>query len=297
MGIVFLINLLILAAFPQSARAVTIKSITVAAAVKVIDISAIPGVTAPVKGATPVTVITETDQYTGTVSWETTPIPGTIEATMFGPLTAYTATITLIPKTGYTLTGVAANFFTVAGATPVTNSANSGEVTAAFPITAQVRIGESFGGGIVAYINQTDQHGLIAAPADQSSGIPWAKPSFQSTSVPSPGATGTAIGTGKTNTDAIIDQNGSGSDFAAGIARNYTGGGYTDWYLPSKDELGQLYVNLKDNNDNVGGFAADYYWSSSEYSATHAWIQLFGNSVQLIYNKVIDNRVRAVRAF
>ena len=95
--------------------------------IAVINIAAIPGVTAPVTGATPVTTITETAQYTGTVAWSGSP-------STFASNTAYTATITLTAKAGYTLTGVGANFFTVAGAT-ATNPANSGVITAAFPST------------------------------------------------------------------------------------------------------------------------------------------------------------------
>jgi hypothetical protein len=93
----------------------------------VINIAAIPGVTAPVFDATPVTAITETAQYTGTIAWYGTP-------TTFAASTVYTATITLTAKAGYTLTGVAANSFTVAGAT-ATNTVNSGVVTAVFPAT------------------------------------------------------------------------------------------------------------------------------------------------------------------
>lgn len=95
----------------------------------VINIAAIPGVTAPVTGAAPVTTITETAQYTGSVSWLPADNP-------FAAGTVYTATITLTPKAGYTLTGVTANFFTVAGvASPATHAANSGVVTAVFPAT------------------------------------------------------------------------------------------------------------------------------------------------------------------
>jgi len=94
-----------------------------------ITLLAIPGVTAPVFGGTPVTAITETAQYTGTVSWNPT-ISGTFAAS-----TVYTATITLTAKAGFTLTGVAANSFTVAGATSTTNAVNSGVVTAVFPAT------------------------------------------------------------------------------------------------------------------------------------------------------------------
>ena len=93
----------------------------------VINIAAIAGVTVPVQGATPVTAITANAQYTGTVTWNGTPAT-------FDYATEYVATITLTAKSGYTLQGVSANFFTVAGATAV-NAANSGVVTAVFPQT------------------------------------------------------------------------------------------------------------------------------------------------------------------
>lgn len=91
---------------------------------------AIGGVTAPVIGETPVTAITEGKQFTGTVTWSP-------EVSTFAASTVYTATITLTPKVGYKLDGVAANFFTVAGATSVSNGANSGVVTAVFPATKE----------------------------------------------------------------------------------------------------------------------------------------------------------------
>ena len=95
----------------------------------VISVAAIAGVTAPVAGATPVNTTTAGTGYTGTVSWSGSP-------TTFAPTTTYTATITLTPTTAYTLTGLTANFFTVAGATSSTNPANSGVITAVFPATA-----------------------------------------------------------------------------------------------------------------------------------------------------------------
>jgi len=94
----------------------------------VINLASIAGVTAPAYGGTPVTTITETTQYTGSVTWSPTIVGA------FAASTAYTATVTLTPKTGYTLTGVAANYFTVVGAT-ATNPANSGVITAVFPAT------------------------------------------------------------------------------------------------------------------------------------------------------------------
>ena len=94
----------------------------------IISIAAISGITVPVAGETPVTAITETDEYTGTVTWN--PADAT-----FGYSTVYTATITLTVKEGYTITGVAADFFTVTGATTVTNITDSGVVTAVFTET------------------------------------------------------------------------------------------------------------------------------------------------------------------
>jgi len=94
----------------------------------VIDIAEIKGVVVPANRLTPVSSITENEQYSGTVTWNNNP-------STFAPLTEYTATITLTPKTGYTLQGVKANFFTVVGALSVSNAADSGIVTAVFPET------------------------------------------------------------------------------------------------------------------------------------------------------------------
>jgi len=88
----------------------------------------IVGVTSPVRGAAPVSTLPSTDEYTAMIAWS--PADAKFKAN-----TVYTATITITPKAGYTLSGVSANFFTVAGAT-ATNAANSGAITAVFPATA-----------------------------------------------------------------------------------------------------------------------------------------------------------------
>jgi hypothetical protein len=95
----------------------------------VVTLTAITGVTAPATGGTPVTVLNETAQYTGVISWAPAP------AGTFAASTVYTAVITLTAKTGFTFNGLAANAFTVPGAT-ATSTANSGTVTAVFPATA-----------------------------------------------------------------------------------------------------------------------------------------------------------------
>ena len=113
-----------------------------------ISVAAIAGVTAPVAGATPVTTTTAGTGYTGTVAWSGSP-------TAFNFATTYTAIITLTPTSGYTLTGVSADFFTVAGATSDTNSADSGVITAVFPATdSSYAVGDRGpGGGIVFYVS------------------------------------------------------------------------------------------------------------------------------------------------
>ena len=95
--------------------------------------TAIDGVTAPMKNAVPVTTLPDATQYTGTITWAGN--PPSFATDNFAGSTIYTATITLIPKPGYTLVGVAKNQFTVAGA-KATNDANGGIITAVFPATA-----------------------------------------------------------------------------------------------------------------------------------------------------------------
>jgi len=173
-------------------------------------------------------------------------------------------------------------------------------ITGCAPTTPMpVAVGDSYGGGIVAYIlvngdtgyDPSIQHGLIAATADQSTGIQWYNGSYMET-----GATDTAIGTGQDNTTSIVTAQGAGS-YAAQLCNDLTEGGYTDWFLPSKDELNKLFLNRL----AIGAFVAPYsYWSSSEYSVhprTFAWRQSFNMGLQYTGGKQETLRVRAVRAF
>ena len=109
---------------PSDGSSVATFTVTVTTAPTAVNHLAISGVTAPVTGATPVTSVTADSQYTGTVSWSTSPVK-------FAPAATYTATITLSATADNTFSGVAANSFTVAGATSVTNSSGSGVITAA----------------------------------------------------------------------------------------------------------------------------------------------------------------------
>ena len=166
--------------------------------------------------------------------------------------------------------------------------------------TISLSIGQSYQGGKVAYIlvkgdpgyDVNTQHGIIAATSDQSDQlirIKWDKGIYTNT-----GATGTAIGTGFSNTNKIIASQGEPAiNYAAGLARAYTGGGYTDWYLPSKDELDKLSIT----RETIGGFVNYYYWSSSEFDLSQAWFQTFFGSVQSKSVKGEPAIVRAIRSF
>jgi formylglycine-generating enzyme required for sulfatase activity len=148
-------------------------------------------------------------------------------------------------------------------------------------------IGQAYGGGIIFYVDGTGQHGLIAATTNQSTGAQWG---CYGTSIP---GTSSAIGTGQANTTLIV--NGcSTAGIAARLCDDLVLNGYSDWFLPSKDELYQMYLQ----KTAIGGFTNFSYWSSSEYNATNAWDQAFGSGSQSSYSKnFTGNGVRAVRAF
>ena len=130
---------------------------------------------------------------------------------------------------------------------------------------------------------------LEVAPSDQSASSEWSN--IPGTEI---GATarGTAIGTGKANTTAIVCQSGC-TVGAAKLCKAYTGSGYSDWFLPSKEELNAMYLK----SGTIGSFAADWYWSSSEGSDYLAWGQDFTGGFQDYNYKGNGVLVRAVRAF
>ena len=156
-------------------------------------------------------------------------------------------------------------------------------------------IGDLYQGGRIFYLDGNGG-GLIAAEADQSSGIQWYNGSYVTT-----GATGTAIGTGSANTDAIILAQGTETSYAARLAREYTDGTYTDWFLPSKDELDLMHSNIGQGSstDNIGNFAIGFYWSSTVEGVNddRAYAQYFSVGAQNAVPTHNALMVRAVRAF
>ena len=166
----------------------------------------------------------------------------------------------------------------------------------AWSVATAIQIGYFIGdtgpaGGIVFYDKGSYSDGwryLEAAPSDQVSGE-WG--GYESTV----GGTTTAIGSGKSNTEQIVTQLGTGN-YAARICYDLELGGYDDWFLPSKDELNELYKQ----KDTVGGFKSnnnDSYWSSSEHSEYYAWRQNFNDGNQYDNSKYLNRYIRAVRAF
>lgn len=163
--------------------------------------------------------------------------------------------------------------------------------------SAGLAIGDYFHGGIIFYLDGSGG-GLVCAIEDQDGGlgIQWYNGSYTTT-----GATGTVIGTGQANTTAIINNQGAGS-YAATVCDNYTVGAYSDWFLPSKDELNKMYqnkiiINTTATANGGSAFASAYYWSSSEFNNLNAWLQSFIGGAQGVNGKDNTNRVRAVRAF
>jgi hypothetical protein len=166
----------------------------------------------------------------------------------------------------------------------------------------------------------TNCHYLEAAPSDHSSWIVWATTAAscynsgstssandcQANSIYSGSSAeqaasriaAKAFGKGMGNTNQIYSRltaagSATTNTYAAGIAWAYTNNSKTDWFLPSMDELQQLYLNRV----AVGGLVNDYYWSSSEEASDRAWTQYFNDGNQYNDTKPNTYNVRLVRAF
>jgi len=149
----------------------------------------------------------------------------------------------------------------------------------------KVKIGDLLFGGIVFYIDPTERHGLVAALTDQSTNAAWRNGSNILT-----GAFSSSEGAG--NTTAIISFQGNTGVYAAKLCRDYRGGGYTDWYLPAKDQL-----NLLFGQRNITSMTQNVYWSSTEVDMSMAVDQDFFAGQQINTVKSFGDYVRAIRSF
>ena len=150
------------------------------------------------------------------------------------------------------------------------------------------KIGDSYQGGIAFFIDTSGKHGLLAAPEDQSRSVVWFNGGFKDTGAVS-------LSDGSSNTDLIITAQGTSTEYAARLCRDFRGGGFADWYLPSKDELNTLYLQ----RSAIGKFDDNIYWSSSQYDVGEIWVQDFATGEQHLDNSsdAAGVAVRAVRAY
>ena len=189
--------------------------------------------------------------------------------------------------------------------TPVAASSGGGSVTYALG-----DIGP--GGGLVFLISGGLTYEMAPKTwgANETTGIAWCSDTTNSVS------TNDAIGTGSANTTAMLTTAGSFvacTSSAPNAVDAYAGGGLTDWFLPSKDELNAMCnysrnpttpptgacTGAQDGTFSTGtyGFASAFYWSSSQLNASSAWLQHFDDGNLLNANKNSTLRVRQVRAF
>jgi hypothetical protein len=160
-------------------------------------------------------------------------------------------------------------------------------------------IGDNYGGGIVAYILQPGdpcyvdgiQHGIIVLATDLTA--PWG-----CNGATLPGANATALGTGKKNTNDIVDlcaQVDAAGKLCDSYSITFDGIVYDDWYLPSIDELVKVFT-LK--TLGFGNFLDQYYWSSTQAGQYHAQVVYFANgNVGLSDDKNTPLYYRPVRNF
>lgn len=150
-------------------------------------------------------------------------------------------------------------------------------------ICKDLAVGDTYQGGKIFYVS--GEHGLIAMTSDTSANAQW-------------GCYGTTISGADSTTDGAQNTidivNGCAeASRAARLCSDLSSGGYSDWYLPAKDQLHTLYGQRA----VVGGFTSDYYWSSTEVSSNNAWLEYFFNGNQYSGNKGFGHYVRCIRSF
>ena len=156
-------------------------------------------------------------------------------------------------------------------------------------------VGDIYEGGVVFWVNPSDPNsGMLASLVNIGSSLTWNNGSSFTT-----GATGTAVGTGGSNTTTIINAQGNFGSYAARNCRLHNGGGFNNWFLPSSDELaimrGQQGVIAAASGN---GFVQNQTWSSTEVDAGSAIVRLFQNpNIQGPQTKFQPLPVRAARYY
>jgi len=159
----------------------------------------------------------------------------------------------------------------------------------------QYKIGDLAHGGMVFWVDETGEHGLVSSlediePISGDITHQW------STAFEITGATDRDLNEGAMNTFFIISAQRTDDDSGARLCADLDDGGYGDWYMPSVDELDLMYTNL--HQAGLGGFGDTFYWASSEFDNFNAWAQNFFNGEQnFLFNKNLSFQVRAIRAF
>lgn len=184
---------------------------------------------------------------------------------------------------------------TITATVSVSGASNNATVT--IDLLDKPEVGEYKFGGVIFWVNSNGNEGLACAVTDQSAGIRWYNGSNGNT-----GATGAAIGTGASNTTSIVNFHGTGS-YAAQLCNDLSLNGYNDWFLPSVDELQEIYNNKTVINTtsiaNSGlaieeGFES--YWSSTQVTnATANAVRFSDGIIGEEYKSVNYINVRAVR--
>lgn len=233
------------------------------------------------------TVTSDGGSYTVTargVCWGTSPNPyvqGNSHTTDGAGLGSFSSIITGL--------NAGTTYYVRAYATNSIGTSYGSEVS--FTTTSPFYIGQNYGGGRIFYLDASGIHGLIAANGDiyPSSGLYiWSNGSYINVN--------TNTTDGLFNTNNIVSAQGNTGSYAAKACKDYNIGGYTDWFLPSQDQLNLLYAQkvilgiLNLTGESV-------YWSSTQQGQNYAYGQDFTNGQQFGFLKTNQKRVRPIRTF
>lgn len=147
-------------------------------------------------------------------------------------------------------------------------------------------------GGIVFYIDESGQHGLVAAIEDLGP-FAWGCQEINISN-----ANEQLIGAGLQNSLDVLAQC-TETPIASSAALDYENEGYTDWFLPSFDETQEMYFTIGQgsSNGNKGGFSNSWYWTSSQVNENIAWSFSFSNGTTFNFFKNSTFIIRPIRSF